>query len=100
MSEDEKRRQLTETLMRIRELDRTSACLQARLQDARRAYGYLYEGLDTPNVLIKPTGEEGRFDTAFGPVTAPDAVQVASDLKQLKVVLHEQERRRELERRM
>ena len=69
MSEDEKRRQLAETLMRIRELDRTSACLQARLQDARRAYGYLYEGLDTPNVLIKPTGEEGRFDTAFGPVS-------------------------------
>ena len=56
MSEDEKRRQLAETLMRIRELDRTSACLQACLQDARRAYGYLYEGLDTPNVLIKPTG--------------------------------------------
>ena len=99
MSEDDKLDQLGKTLVRIRQQERTAACLESRLGDAQRAYRFLAEGLDTPNVLIKPLAG-GRFETAFGMVTVPDAAQVASDLRELSEVTKDLERLQELERRM
>ena len=99
MSEDDKLDQLGKTLVRIRQQERTAACLKSRLDGAQRAYRFLVEGLDSPNVLIKPLAD-GRFKTAFGTVTVPDAAQVASDLRELSEVTADLKRLRELERRM